>query len=107
MDTKDWELLVAIAEKKSLAKAAAELYLSQPAVTYRIKRIESEFNVELFIRSNRGIVFTSAGERLLSYAGKVINLYKEIADNVQSTGDRIEGSVLFGSPSSFARKLLP
>lgn len=107
MDSKDWELLVALAEKKSIAKAASELYLSQPALTYRLKRIESEFDVELFIRSNRGIVFTSAGERLLSYAGKVMNLYKEIAENVRNTGGRIEGSVLLGTPSSLARRILP
>lgn len=98
---------MAIAEKKSIAKAAFELYLSQPAVTYRMKRIENEFNAELFIRNNRGIVFTSAGERLLAYAGKVRNLYQEISENVQSSSDRVTGSVLIGTPSSFARKFLP
>lgn len=50
---------VKIADTKSMNKAAAELYVSQPALSSTIRDLEEELNIELFIRTNRGIVITA------------------------------------------------
>ena len=50
MDIKDMEYVVTIAKLKSFSKAAATLYVSQPALSQAIKRLENKLNIELFYK---------------------------------------------------------
>ena len=50
MDTKIIEYVIAIAEEKSLSKAAERLYLSQPALPQRLNKLEDELGTPLFVR---------------------------------------------------------
>lgn len=54
MDTKIIEYVIAIAEEKSLSKAAERLYLSQPALSQRLKKLEDELGTPLFVRGKDG-----------------------------------------------------
>lgn len=74
------EYAVKIAEKKSMNKAAAELFVSQPALSGAIKELENEIKTELFIRTNKGIVITTEGEQFLSYARQMVELNKLIRE---------------------------
>lgn len=74
------EYAVKIAEKKSMNKAAAELFVSQPALSGAIKDLENEIKTELFIRTNKGIVITTEGEQFLSYARQMVELNKLIRE---------------------------
>jgi len=67
---------VCIANHKSMNKAAAELYLTQPSLSGTIKDLEEEIEIELFIRSNRGIVITPEGEEFLGYARQILEQYQ-------------------------------
>jgi DNA-binding transcriptional LysR family regulator len=107
MDGKDWELLKALHEVKSAAKAADKIFLSQPAVTYRMKKMEAEMKTQLFIKNNRGIGFTSAGERLLSYANKMSRQYDEILEWVRNEEGIVRGPIRIGAPPFFASRYLP
>ena len=71
---------VKIADTKSMNKAAAELYVSQPALSSTIRDLEEELNIELFIRTNRGIVITAEGDEFLSYARQMVELNQMIED---------------------------
>lgn len=53
MDTKIIEYVIAIAEEKSLSKAAERLYLSQPALSQRLKKLEDELGTPLFVPRER------------------------------------------------------
>lgn len=66
--------VVKIADLKSMNKAAAELFVSQPALSGAIKDLEEEIHTELFLRSNRGIVITTKGEEFLRYARQMVEL---------------------------------
>lgn len=66
---------VKIADTKSMNKAAAELFVSQPALSGSIHDLEEELGGEIFIRSNRGIVVTIEGEEFLSYARQMVELH--------------------------------
>ena len=66
---------VKIADTKSMNKAAAELFVSQPALSGAIHDLEEELGCEIFIRSNRGIVVTIEGEEFLSYARQMVELH--------------------------------
>ena len=57
-----------IAELRSINKAAAKLYVSQPSLSQSIKNLEDELNIRLFRRSNKGVVLTEDGKRFLQYA---------------------------------------
>src|SRR4051794_12179305 len=55
-----------VAESGSVTQAAALLYLTQPAVSAALRRLQSSVGAPLFARQGRGLVLTDRGERLLS-----------------------------------------
>lgn len=99
MDQLDWELLNVISIEKSASKAAKQLFVSQPAVSYRMQKMEEEFGTPLFIRTNKGILLTDAGERLLSYADRMLDQYGQIAMSVSEKTPYID-TITIGAPYS-------
>ena len=71
---------VKIAETKSMNKAAAELFISQPALSSAIHDLEEELNIEIFIRNQRGIIVTSEGENFLRYARQIVEMSNMLKD---------------------------
>lgn len=65
---------VKIAETKSMNKAAAELFITQPALSSSIHELEEELKVEIFIRNQRGIIVTTEGENFLRYARQIVEM---------------------------------
>lgn len=65
-----------IADCSSMNEAAKQLFLSQPSLSETIKELETEIGLDIFLRSNRGIVITPEGEEFLSYAKQVIDQYE-------------------------------
>lgn len=63
-------LLRSIDRLRSLSRVAAELHLSQPAITKALREVEDIFGSPLFVRSSRGLVPTAAGEAVLAYTGR-------------------------------------
>ena len=78
--------VVTVAEKKSLNKAAAELFVSQPALSGAIRDLEEEIHTQIFLRSNKGIVVTAEGEEFLSYARQIVQINQMI--NERYTEDK-------------------
>ena len=62
MDEKDYELLLELYEQKNITKVAQKLFLTQPAISKRIQKMEEELQCQLFLRSIKGVLFTPAGE---------------------------------------------
>lgn len=60
-----------IADCGSMNEAAKRLFLSQPSLSETIKELEREIGMQIFLRSNRGIVITPEGEEFLGYARQV------------------------------------
>ena len=71
---------VAIADHKSMNKAAAELFVTQPSLSNTIKDLENEIHTEIFTRSNRGIIITPEGEEFLGYARQMLDHYRLIEE---------------------------
>jgi len=68
MDVKVFRTFLEVAQVRHFGRAAENLYLTQAAVSARIKQLESYFDTQLFTRDRNNIKLTSAGERLVSYA---------------------------------------
>ena len=67
--------LLAVAECQNFTKAAAELSLTQPAVSHHISQLEEELGVTLFIRGKGGLKLTAEGEIVVKYARRMAALY--------------------------------
>lgn len=67
---------ICIANKKSMNKAASELFITQPSLSSTIRDLEEEIGLQIFLRSNRGIVITPEGEEFLGYARQMLEQYR-------------------------------
>lgn len=67
---------VTIADCGSMNEAAKQLFVSQPSLSGTIKELENEIDLDIFMRSNRGIVITPEGEDFLGYARQVLEQYR-------------------------------
>lgn len=79
------QCFMSVAEHASISKAAAELFVTQPAVTAQIKKLEKELGVELFIRDARSMRLTAEG----IHARELLSAYLEYADEVQAKLDEL------------------
>ncbi len=85
---------VAIADHKSMNKAAAELFVTQPSLSNTLKDLENEIHTEIFERSNKGISITPEGEEFLGYARQMLDHYRLIEERyVENSSFRKKFSV--------------
>lgn len=94
MDFKQIECFVEVVRRKSFSKAAESLYMSQPAVTSNIQKLEQELGCELVERGGRGALPTAQGEIMLKYALELLKLrssaYNEIKEKSDFEGKKLE-----------------
>ncbi|MEU9984838.1 LysR family transcriptional regulator [Streptomyces sp. NPDC050856] len=83
VDTRLLRYFTAVAEEGSLTGAAQKLFVSQPALTKQIRRLEDDLGVPLFARSRSGMALTEAGRVL---AARVPALLDDWDEAVQATG---------------------
>lgn len=107
MDEKDWLLLKTLYQEKNITKAAELLYISQPALTYRIQQLEKTFNTNIAIRGKKGIEFTSQGEILVNYAEKMLLELQKAKESIQNMNHTVEGTLRLGVSGNFMRYRLP
>ena len=104
---KQLRLLVAVGKHGNIQHAARDLNVSQPSATKMIKDLELDFEVQLFERTNRGVVPTPYGEALIRH-GKLI--FAQISNAAQELDDLNEGSsgrVVVGTLLAASSNLLP
>ncbi len=106
MDHKDFLLLKTLYEEKNITHTATKLFMTQPAVSDRLKRLEKEFNCTLFIRQPRGITFTSEGETLVRYFEESLKKYHDMIELVSSK-KTVSGVLRIGCSNVFAKYRLP
>lgn len=89
MDIKSLNYFLKIADEKSISKVASQLYISQPALSLQIRKLEESFGHKLLIRTNKGVQLTEAGHILESHARNIIKIYNQAFDEAnQLFGDR-------------------
>ncbi len=107
MDEKDFELLSILNETRNITRASEQLYMTQSALSKRIKSIEKDLGIELMIRSRQGIRFTPAGETVLSYSSSAAKAMEQMRQNLDSIQNEICGTLNIGVSINFAQYSLP
>jgi DNA-binding transcriptional LysR family regulator len=96
-----------VAQRLSFTKAAAELFITQPAVTKHIKELEHQLNAQLFRRDGNSISLTSAGKILVRYAEKIFQNYTELETELVQLNTLEAGTVHIGASTTVAQTILP
>ena len=76
IDFELYRIFYVVAECGSITKASIELFISQPAVTKQIKKLESILGCDLFIRTKRGLVLTESGKAIYSDVRNAIKSFE-------------------------------
>ncbi|WP_338448690.1 LysR family transcriptional regulator [Niallia oryzisoli] len=107
MDEKDWNAIQILFQEKNISRASERLYISQPALTYRLKNLENEFGTKLFFKIKGGIEFTSEGVHLVEYAEEMIKKLQKTKDYMLNIQQDVRGTLRLGVSSNFAQYKLP
>jgi len=87
LDLRDLELLVALADGTTMTAAAEALYVSQPALSQRLGKMEDRLGVRLFDRQGRRLVPNAAGRRMLVSARQILADLRTAVRDVQEIRD--------------------
>lgn len=85
---------ITAAELQSLTEAAKKLYVSQPAISQSIKKLEEELGVKLFIRNKRSkLILTDVGKKILSFAYQMSDLENRLYQTAYEENHLMDGIV--------------
>lgn len=90
-------MLLAVAETGSLTSAARRLGLTQPAISHRLREAERRIGGPLFIRDQRGLRVTPAGERLLRSASLIVRELERAEREAEAVADGVPSTIRVGS----------
>ncbi|MBQ7592746.1 MAG: LysR family transcriptional regulator [Synergistaceae bacterium] len=107
MNTKQIDYILELAQTKNFNRAAENLFISQPTLTYQIKLIEEELGFVLFERSPRGAALTPAGEQFCVTLRNIRNELKLAIEQGQNFSTRYQRNITIGLPMRSAVYFLP
>lgn len=107
MDFKEMEYVIVIAQEKNISKAAERLYISQPALSRFLLKLEDSLGTELFQRKNRQYIPTYAGELYLEMARKILENKQKFESQLKEFMESGGGKISFGITPGRARTILP
>lgn len=93
MDTELLKTFLEVSRTRHFGRAAEALYLTQSAVSFRIRQLENQLGVNLFTRHRNNIRLTTAGEKLLPYAETLMNTWQAARKEVAHTSRHNEFSI--------------
>ena len=88
MELRQLEYFREIANTGSINEAARKLNMSQPPLSYQIRQLENELNVQLFERTHKGVILTAAGKLLYDRAASLLDYAKSTELEVSQTGKK-------------------
>ncbi len=107
MNTDQIDYVLEIRRTMSMNKAAEALGISQPALSYQIRKLESEVGFDVFSRDGRGIALTPAGEQLCSSLLGIRHELRKAIEHCQNISHRFEDDITIGLPERSVLRLLP
>lgn len=107
MELHELEVFLTVARERSFSRAARLVFRTQPAISAAVRRLEEELGEQLFDRSSKSPALTDAGELLLGYAERLLNLRAEVRPALAELRHLQHGRVRVGANETGALYLLP
>lgn len=95
-----------VATSGSISKAAEELLISQPAVTWQIKSLEDQLGLTLFIRTKKGVILTDEGKILFDYIKKGIESFTNGENTLTNLKNLNTGIIRIGASTTVSKHVL-
>jgi DNA-binding transcriptional LysR family regulator len=99
MDVKVFQTFLEVAKEKHFGRASENLYITQAAVSARIKQLEEYFDTRLFTRHRNNIQLTSAGQRLVGYAEVMVSTLKQATVDLSFESNKALQLTIGGTPN--------
>ncbi len=96
----------AVAKTGSLTAAAKELYVSQPALSQSIHRLEQQLGGRLFVRTSKGMELTPEGEQIFGYVERAISLLDLAQNRFDEMKNLVAGTIRIGASDTLCRHFL-
>ena len=107
MNEKDWLIIATVWHQQNITRAARQLYLTQPALSYRLKQIEQKLEIQLFEGNGRKLVFSAQGRYLAEHATKMLTESQQLRQTLQALRHPGPGELRLGVTSNYAAYCLP
>jgi len=107
MQTSELRMLVVLAEEMNMRKASERLFVSQPALSQRLQTIEKSWGLQLFIRSQKGLTLTPAGEKIVAYAQEVVLKEDKVKEEILALEGEVHGTLKLAVASIIGQHWLP
>ncbi|HEX5466536.1 MAG TPA: LysR family transcriptional regulator [Candidatus Limnocylindrales bacterium] len=101
------EAFLEVAQRGHMSRAAAALYVTQPALTARIASLEVELGERLFVRTGRGMALTDAGRAFLPHARRAVESLAEGTASVANVARGGTGELAIGGAPAMSTYVLP
>lgn len=107
LDLAELRAFIAVADHASFSAAAAELHLSQSALSRRIERLENALGAKLFERTTRKVALSAVGREFLRRARELLDGLEESMMNIREVAEKMRGEVTVACVPSAVRYFLP
>ena len=104
---RDREYVYAVYQERSFSRAAQKLFISQPALSAKVKRVEARVGAPLFDRSTNPVQLTPAGECYIQAVERVMLAEEELRKQLEQLAGRRAGRVSVGGSAYFCSYVLP
>ena len=107
IEFKDMKYVLAVENAGSFSRAAEREYISQPALSRIVKKVEQELGLLIFDRGSFPLKLTPEGREVMAYFRKMLDVQKELEEYCETRMRLKDRIVTIGAPSYFCRYVLP
>ena len=107
MDVRDLEVFLSVSKHLNFTRAGSEVYLSQPSVSVRMRKLEDELGVKLCEQLGKRVALTEAGRLLVPYARRVIAAVDDARRAVEELQGLERGELRIGASTTPGMYLVP
>ncbi|MCD7035476.1 LysR family transcriptional regulator [Metabacillus sp. GX 13764] len=107
MQISELRMLTVLAEEMNMRKASERLFVSQPALSQRLQSIEKAWGFKIFIRSQRGLTVTPAGEKVIGFAAEMVYREEKVREELSALESEVSGTLKLAVASIIGQHWLP
>lgn len=99
--------ILAVSEEHSFSRAAEKYYISQPALSKAVSKVEQQLGIVLFDRGSFPLRLTSEGQQVIEYFRRIQSVQTELSDYCEAYHRQKKSEMRIGAPSFFCTYILP